>query len=165
MQEVYWQYLLQVRTNVEYLDVYAEGLYRNDRKIRSVCGITSSVVMALWTMFGNWALLWGTIISAVQVFGVVRDIYSFAERNKVLRDAGVDMKQVFYRMEQDWYEVASGNVSNEHISRTLFAYKREVCSIEERYLSVSIVEKEKYLRNAEARCIKYFENAFAGELK
>ena len=158
MQEKFWNYLLQVRTNVEYLDVYAEKTYIVDRNLRIICAIASSSAIAAWAVWTELAFLWSGVIVISQVISAIKDVLPFSQRMKMLKELNGAMKSIFQRMEYDWYKVSDGQLTEEEINELLFDYKRAVSEIENKFLSDSIlVENNQYTAIAEEKCEKYFK--------
>lgn len=161
MQEKYWNYLIQVKTNVEYLDVYAEKTYLIDRNIRIICAVASSSAIAAWAIWTNLAFAWSAVIVASQVLSAVKDILPFSQRMKMLKELNEAMKNIFQRMEFDWYKVSDGQFTETEINEILFYYKREVSDAENKFMSENIlVEREQYTLIAEEKCEKYFQTIY-----
>ena len=157
MQQKYWNLLVQTRFKVEYVDVYAEKMYGYDKAINIICAIASSTAIAAWSTWTQLAYIWGLIIAVSQLASVIRDIFPFNNRIKVLRELSGKLKGTFCQMEFDWYKVSQGLLLDEEINELLFRYKKQIKDIEVRHLTEEFLpEKQNYKIIAEDKCKDYF---------
>ncbi len=161
MQEKYWNYLVQTKASILYLDIYAEKLYTYDRNINVFSAIASSASIAAWAVWTELSFLWGFIIAISQVVTAVKEFFPLAKRLKLLKSFSENMKRIYIRMEYDWFQVAEGELTEREINELLFSYKKDVMDMENKYLKEEIlVEKIDYMIEADKKCDYYFENNF-----
>lgn len=55
MQEKYWYYMVQVKSSIFYLDIYAERSYKWDRRINAYGAIASSSSIAAWAIWKDFS--------------------------------------------------------------------------------------------------------------
>lgn len=161
MQEKYWDYMVEVKAWIYYLDIYAEESYKWDRKINIYGAIASSSSIAAWAIWNELSYIWALIIAISQVLTVVKEYIPFSRRLKLLRPFIADMQLVYVKIEYDWYKVAEGQLTNDKINEILFSYKKEVEDIVNKYLQEEIlIEKDEYIKEADQKTKKYFESNF-----
>lgn len=161
MQEQYWKYMVQIKSSVFYLDIYAENTYKKERLINVICAIASSTSIAAWTIWTSLSYLWGFIIAISQVVTAVKEFFPYAKQLKMLKQFVEEMKRVYIDMEQEWFLVAEGELTVSEINRALFDYKKKVIELESKYLSENILlENQEYASEADRRCSEYFEKNF-----
>lgn len=162
MQEKYWNYMVQSKASVYYLDIYAENTYKCERNINIFCAIASSASIAAWATWTELAYVWGFIIAVSQVLTAVKEFFPYAKRLKMLKQFVEEMKIMYINMEQEWFRVAEGELTEGEINTLLFMYKKKVIELESTYLNEQIlVEKTEYTKDADKRCCEYFEKNFS----
>lgn len=161
MQEKYWNYMVQTKASILYLDIYAEKSYKYDRNINICSAIASSWSIGAWAVWEELSFLWGMIIAISQVITAIKEFFPFERRLKLLKPFIEDMKMIYIRMEHDWFRVAEGELTEREINELLFLYKKDVTAIESKYSKEEIlVENPEYLEEADNRCDIYFKNNF-----
>jgi hypothetical protein len=161
MQEKYWNYMVQVKSSVYYLDIYAEQSYKWDRRINVYSAIASSSSIAAWAIWKEWSYVWAIIIAISQVMTAIKVYFPFSARLKLLRPFLEEMKVLYIRMEYDWYKVAEGELTENEINSLLFSYKKEYFDIEGKYLKEEVLlENSKYMSEADHKTNQYFQNNF-----
>lgn len=162
MQEKYWNYMVQTKASVYYLDIYAENTYKSERNINIFCAIASSASIAAWATWTELAYVWGFIIAASQVLTTVKEFFPYAKRLKMLKQFDDQMKIMYLNMEQEWFRVAEGELTEAEINTLLFMYKKKVVELESINLNEQIlIEKIGYAKEADKRCCEYFEKNFS----
>ena len=161
MQEKYWYYMVQVKSSIFYLDIYAERSYKWDRRINAYGAIASSSSIAAWAIWKDFSYIWAVIIAISQVLIAIKEYFPFGKRLNILRPYSEVVKMFYIKMEYDWYKVANGELTESEINTLLFSYKKEVTNIEGKYLNEEILlENKDYLKEADDRTDRYFETNF-----
>ena len=162
MQLNYWYYMVQTKSSVFYLDIYAENTYKKEMFVNVFCAIASSASIAAWAIWTEWAHVWGFIIAISQVLTAVKEIFPYVKQLKMLKHFVGEMKVIYISMEQEWFRVAAGELTEKEINDLLFRYKKKVVDLEIRYLNENVlVEKAEYAKQASKRCDEYFEKNFS----
>lgn len=161
MQEKYWNYMVQIRAWIYYLDIYAEKSYKWDRRIKAYGAIASSSSIAAWAIWRDLSYVWAFIIALSQVLTAIKDYIPFGRRLKLLRSFIEDMNLLYIKIEYDWYKVAQGELTENEINTLLFSYKKEFASIENKHLKEEILlENFEYMKEADEKTNRYFANSF-----
>lgn len=161
MQEKYWNYMVQIKASIYYLDIYAEKSYKSDRRINVYGAIASSSSIAAWAIWKDWSYVWAFIIAISQVITAIKDFLPFGRRLKLLRPFVEDMKLLYIKIEYDWYRVSEGELTETEINTLIFTYKNEVAHIESKYLKEEIlVENLDFMKTADLKTNDYFTNNF-----
>lgn len=162
MQEKYWNYMVQTKSSVFYLDIYAEKTYKLERNINTICAIASSASIAAWAIWTEWAYFWGFVIAISQVLTAVKEFFPYARQLKMLKQFVEEMKFIYISMEQEWFRVAEGELTEDEINNLLFMYKKKVVELESKYLNENIlIENAEYANDADKKCDEYFEKNFS----
>lgn len=162
MQEKYWNYMVQTKSSIFYLDLYAEKTYKLERNINIICAIASSASIAAWAIWTEWAYFWGFIIAISQVLTTVKEFFPYARQLKMLKQIVEEMKFIYISMEQEWFRVAEGDLTEDEINNLLFMYKKKVVELESKYLNENIlIENAEYAKDAGKKCDEYFAKNFS----
>lgn len=161
MQQKYWNYMVQVKAWIFYLDIYAEHSYKWNNRINMYGAIASSSSIAAWAIWREWSYLWAFVIAIAQVLTAIKEFLPFSKRLKLLQPFIDDMKLLYLKMEFDWYKVAEGEVPESEINKLLFEYKKEYSDIESKYLKDEmLIENLDYKEQADQKTEYYFANTF-----
>lgn len=162
MQEKYWNYMVQTKSSVFYLDIYAEKIYKVERNINIFCAIASSASIAAWAVWTEWAYIWGFIIAISQVLTAVKEFFPHARQLKMIKQFVEEMKFIYINMEQEWFRVAEGELTENEINNLLFMHKKKVVELESKYLNENmLIENAEYAKEAGKKCDEYFEKNFS----
>lgn len=161
MQEKYWNYMVQIKASIYYLDIYAEKSYKWDRRINVYGAIASSSSIAAWAIWKEFSYAWAFIIAISQVLTAIKDFLPFGRQLKLLRPFIDDMKILYIKMEYDWYKIAEGELTENEINKLIFSYKKEFASIENKNLKEEVLlENSSYMEEADQKTNRYFANNF-----
>ena len=161
MQEKYWYYMVQIKASLYYLEIYAEHSYKWDKGVNIYGAIASSTSIAAWAIWKEISYFWAFIIALSQVLTAIKEYLPFGRQLKILRPFIEELKLLYIKMEYDWYKVAAGEMTETEINTLLFTYKKEFAGIESKYLSEEVlVENSNYMKEADQKADKYFENNF-----
>ena len=161
MQEKYWNYMVQVKAWIYYLDIYAEESYKWDKRVNMYSAIASSSSIAAWAIWKEWSYIWSIIIAISHVLTAIKDYLPFGRRLKFLAPFIEEVKLLYIKIEYDWYKIAQGEVIESEINTLLSSYKREFINIENKYLKEELlIERIDYRESADQKTSLYFENNF-----
>lgn len=161
MQKKYWDLMVQTKSSVFYLDIYAENIYKCERSINILCAVASSASIAAWAVWTKLAYVWGFIIAISQVMTAVKDFLPYAKQLKMLKQFVEEMKKIYISMEKEWFRVAEGELTGKEINNMVFDFKKKIVELENKYLSENILlENLEYAKEADKRCDEYFVKNF-----
>lgn len=161
MQEKYWNYMVQIKAWVFYLDIYAESSYKWERRIDIFSAIASSGSIAAWTLWEDFSYVWAFIIAVSQVLTAIRSFLPYSRRLKFLVPFIESLKLLYNKIEYNWLKVASGDLTEEEINELLYNFKEEFTNIENKNLKeVTLVECRKFQEIADNKTNLYFTNNF-----
>lgn len=161
MQERYWKFMVQIKSSLFYLNVYAENSYKAERRLNIILALTSSTSIAGWAIWSKYAFVWACIIALAQVLTAIKIYLPFAKRLEIIKTVIDEINPFYYEVESYWHKVASGEMSEDEINTTLTKLKTKYSDIEEKKLNESVlIDKAAYLTIAEHKTTNYFENNF-----
>lgn len=115
MQEKYWKYMVQIKAWIFYLDLYAEDSYKWDKRINVLGAIASSTSIAAWAIWQQLSFVWSVIIAISQVLTAIKGFLPYSKRLKILVPFMEDLKFLYNKIEYNWFNVASGELTEEDI--------------------------------------------------
>lgn len=161
MQEKYWKYMVQIKAWIFYLDLYIEDSYIWDKRINVFGAIASSTSIAAWTIWQQLSFIWSVIIAVSQVLTSIKGFMPYNRRLKVLVPFIEDLKFLYNKIEYNWFQVASGELTEEEINELLYKFKDDFTNIENKNLKeVTLLENEKFKKKADEKTDFYFNNNF-----
>lgn len=125
-QERFWKEFHHLKTQVIFLQELLLEAERNERLIKIIIAITSSASIGAWTVWKEWAWLWGAIIAGSQVFSAIHPYLPYKDRLKMYSSVLRDFEKLFIDAEHQWQLVADGSLSARQINkeRTLLQKKK-----------------------------------------
>lgn len=161
MQKKYWKFMVQIKSWIFYLDLYAEDSYKWDKIINIFTAIASSSSIAAWAVWQQLSYVWSVIIAISQVLSAIKTFLPYSKRLKVLIPFIEDLKFLYNKIEYNWFKVASGELTEEEINDLLYTFINEYTNIENKSLKEeTLVENEKIKEKADEKTNIYFENNF-----
>lgn len=161
MQEKYWKYMVQIKAWTFYLDLYEESSYKWDKRIKIFSAVVSSSSIAAWAVWNELSYVWSVIIAVSQVLSAVKDFLPYSNRLKVIVPFKDDLKILYNKIEFNWFNVASGELTEEEINKMLFDFKNEFANIENKNLKEEILlDNETFKEKADEKTELYFKNNF-----
>ena len=161
MQEKYWKYMVQIKAWIFYLDLYAEDSYKWDKRINILVAIASSPSIAAWAIWQQLSFVWSVIIAISQVLTAIKVFLPYSKRLKFLVPFIEDLKFLYNKIEYNWFNVASGELTEEEINDLLYSFKNEFTNIENKNLKEeTLLENEDFKKIADNKTDLYFANNF-----
>ena len=161
MQEKYWKYMVQIKAWIFYLDLYAEDSYTWDKRINVLGAIASSTSIAAWAIWQQLSFVWSVIIAISQVLTAIKGFLPYSKRLKILVPFMEDLKFLYNKIEYNWFNVASGELTEEEINNLLYSFKDEFTNIENKNLKEeTLLENENFKKMADKKTDSYFANNF-----
>jgi hypothetical protein len=154
----FWNELVQLRGHIEYLTLYHLHCEYIDRWIQIAIAVSSSGSIATWAVWGEYPLLWASIIAAGQFLMVVKSHLPFQIRMKATADLASRLEGLFVQWEGCWQQVADGELTEGEINSTITRFKRSKADLLDAHLKhVSLPGNEKLLERGERAANRYFE--------
>lgn len=157
MQKKYWKFLVQLRSSIEFLDLYYEASYRKDRFINIVLAIASSASIATWAIWKQYTFIWATIIAFAQIVAVIKPFLPYHLRIEYIPTFTREAYKLFVACEREWFNVASGNLKEKEINTLLFGFKERYVLIETGLIKCKTLPKNKKIHTiADNNTTEYF---------
>jgi hypothetical protein len=161
-QEKYWRELDQLKVHIFYLERYLEKTVSIDRAINMFLAITASTSIAGWVIWKDYSFVWGAIIASSQALNAIKTYLPYSKRLKALHGITNDLESLFLSMENNWFHVSEGKLTEEEIHRLHMKYKEKRRQIIQKYLGNSpLPEDNDMLKKAQITAKTYFNNFYS----
>ena len=135
VQQRYWQEFLDLKRDALYMDFYHAATERTDRLISGFTALTSSSAVAGWilwretiTLFGfgiSLNFVWMFLIMLAQVINALKEHLPYKRRLFSLSTLSNDLSSLALVMENDWYKVSRGTLTEDEINSLHMEMKRQ----------------------------------------
>lgn len=160
-QEKYWRELDQLKVHVFYLERYLEKTSLIDRNISMFLAIASSSSIASWVIWQNYSFIWAAVIAASQAINAIKTFLPYAKRLKSLQGITNDLESLFLSMENKWFDVSEGKLSEEEIHKLHMRYKEKRRQFIQKHLgSAPLPEEKSMMEKAKESARTYFNNFY-----
>lgn len=156
-QKKFWRELDQLKAHTYYMELYFERTDSLDRYLSMFLAVTSSSSICGWAVWSQFAKIWGAIIAASQLLSAINKFLPYKARLKALMGATREFQALFIAMEQRWFEVANGKLTEDEIHALFIEFKKKKQIIMDKYFaSTPLPQKQKLHNQAEELARKYF---------
>ena len=160
-QEKYWRELDQLKVHVFYLESYLERTVSIDRNINMFLAIASSSSIASWVVWNDLSIIWAAIIAISQAITAVKPYLPYTKRLRSLQGITNDLESLFLAMEDHWFKVSEGILTEEEIHKLHMRCKEKRRQIIQKYLGSSpLPEEGVMLEKAQESAKTYFNNFY-----
>jgi hypothetical protein len=160
-QQRYWRLLVEVRVHVFYLHHYGSSSEWRDKVVNVFLAITSSSSIAAWAIWQEYTWVWPLLIAASQVASAVKPFLPYNQRRKAIVSLGNHYQSICLQMENRWYSVAEGLLSDKEIHEETITFRGLLQDAERRSLDGAILPRNgKFLRLAESDASDYFASYY-----
>ena len=159
-QEKYWRELDQLKVHVFYLERYLEKTVKIDRFLNIFLALASSGSIASWVIWKEYSFIWGAVIALSQAINAVKGYLPYSKRLKALHGITNDLESLFLSMENNWFNVSEGKLTEEEIHRLHMQYKGKRRQIIQKYLGSSPLPENQVIMDKAVKNAKFYFNNF-----
>lgn len=161
MQLKYWKFLVQLRSSIEYLDLYYEASYKKDRYINIILAFASSASVAAWAIWKQYTFIWAAIITLSQIVAVLKPFLPYHLRIEYLPTFSRETYKLFVACEREWFKVANAGMKESEINALLFDFKKKYTEIDTGLIKCKTLPLDKkLLKIADKNTKDYFERYY-----
>jgi len=163
-QEKYWRELDQLKVHVFYLERYLEKTVRIDRSLNMFLAISSSSSIAGWVIWKDYSFVWGAVIAISQAINAVKNYLPYSKRLKSLQGITNDLESLFLSMENQWFNVSEGKLTEEDVHLLHMRYKTKRRQIIQKHLGAApLPNNNDMMEKAKESARTYFNNFYVFE--
>jgi hypothetical protein len=169
----YWQEFLDLKRDAFYMEFYHAATERTDRLISGFTALTSSSAVAGWVLWResisvlglsiSLNFVWMFLIMLAQVINAVKDHLPYKKRLLSLSTLSNDLSSLALVMENDWYKVSRGLLTEEEINDLHMGMKRQILNATVKsFPDISLPHSKALLARADADTRSYVKTYFNG---
>ncbi len=160
-QEKFWRELDQLKVHVYYLENYLDNTVRVDRRINMFLAVTSSGSIAGWAIWQDYQFAWAAIIAASQFINAIKSFLPYAKRLKALFGITNELERLFLSMENHWFNVSEGRLTEEEIHKLHMKLKEQRRQIIHKHLGTHpLPHNENVMKASRESAQVYFNNFY-----
>ncbi len=162
MQLRYWILLSQFRFSLFY---YQEHLRRNidwNKATKITTAILTASSVAGWKIWEQLSTLWTIIISVSQVLLIVNEFLPFGARVSDVSKLVDALSYIFEKMENRWYDVQNGKLSDDQINDLMSNYKDIYRETKKDLLKNDYLKQTKPISEQSTNKMKQYMSKFKG---
>lgn len=161
MQKRYWDYMVDVKLKLEYVDLLTDNMYIKNIAIALFCAIMSTASIGAWFQLQKLAFLWAPLFAAFQVLNAVKSHLPYSIALTGIFPAQKKLKLLYNKIEHNWFRVESGALSETEINDMLFDFKNKCVEIESGLFNGhSLLPNKRLEKKANSRTDAYFKEYF-----
>ena len=174
VQRRFWQEFVDLKRDSFYIGFYHRKTETIDRFLSGFSAITSSAAVAGWilwhesvTVLGvviDFRIVWGAIIMISQVITAVKEYLPYKKRLNSLSTMSNDLNSLALVMENDWFKVSRGLLTDEEVNDLHMAMKRRKNEATVKsFPNTSLPEEKRLLERANSDTQFYVQTFFGEE--
>jgi len=123
--------------------------------------ITSSGSIAGWVIWRDLSFIWGAAIALSQVINAIKIYLPYSKRLKSLQGITNDLESLFLSMENGWFNVSEGKLTDEETHKLHMRYKEKRRQIIQKHLGAApLPDNNKMMEEAKKNAASYFNNFY-----
>ncbi len=161
MQQSYWKTMVQIKSSIFYLDLYADKSYKLDKAINIVLAITSSSSIAAWAIWKQYDFVWALLIALSQVITVLKPLMPYKQRLEIVKPYSMSLQSLFDRANYHWFFVSNGDMTEAEINDLNNELREKFTAFSFQYLQKeNLPENDEFKKIADKKTVLYFSETF-----
>jgi len=171
VQKRYWQEFVDLKRNALYIGYYHLKTDIIDRFLSGFSAVTASAAVAGWVLWRqtvvilgeqiDFRFVWSALIMLSQILNAVKDQLPYKRRMNALAGFSNDLNMLVLTMENDWFRVERGALTDLEVHDLQMAAKRKIQdSRMKNFAGMTMPEEPRLLRRADRDVRSYFRSYF-----
>ncbi|MGI1669985.1 MAG: hypothetical protein K6L74_06615 [Neptuniibacter sp.] len=132
-QKNYWTEMGQLKLHTLYLSALLKEAEDREKSMNVFLAIASSSSIGAWAVWDKYTLVFAFIIALSQLLYTVKAFLPFRKRETRLPSMIIELQSLFLTMENQWFSVSEGKLSEEQIHKLHHQIKVKKQSIFNKY--------------------------------
>jgi len=154
-QKLYWDEMYELRVAAGYIRLYRDYLGKWVTGLGVLRAVASSVGIAAWAIWRQYAFVWGAIIAAAQVADALKDVFPFIKKHKAASEHAITLANLFIDVQLEWESVFSGRYTNDAIMKRLHQLRKLQLEAESRSFPDGLATRDILLDRAKEEAAEY----------
>lgn len=156
-QEQFWQEFADLKIHVCYIDHYQMRNGRIDIGLEMFLAVAATTSIGTWAVFQTCPLVWGGIIAGSQVIHAIKPFLPYKKRLKAPAGLSFDLGKLLLSVDDDWYKISSGQLTNSEIHSIRMKVKRDSSLLVHKHFGTESLPKNAgYLKKGGYGCPSLF---------
>jgi len=112
-----------------------------DRVMKITLAVITASSVASWKIWERFSIVWAVIIGISQVLLIISALLPFKDRITKLRELRVKLADIFEDMENMWFDVCAGKLSEAKINDAISDFKERWRKAEAKYMKDDILPR------------------------
>lgn len=157
VQKQFYRFMVQIKSDLFYLDIYADNSYKFNRGLNILAAITSSASIAGWAIWNKYGFVWSIFIAASQVLTVVKPYLPFSKRLEIINPFANNLQRLFNEAEYSWFKVSNGDLTENEINELLHNLKIKYDDLSAMYMKSNVLtQNDKYHKISSEKAHQFF---------
>lgn len=153
----YWDSMNEFKAHCYYVHGYLVRSESWNRRIEIYLAVTSSVSIGGWAVWREHSFFWAILIAASQVVNAIKNYLPFSKRVQPLRGLSYAFDELFIDLEDDWFSISEGELTEKEIHAKTIDFKRKVGALWKKHVGeLTIPPDDKLLKESTAIARNYF---------
>jgi len=114
-QSLYWEQLISLKTLAIFVRLYADEQGRWIRRIGVAKAIATSSTIAGWSIWKDYALVWGCLLAAAQLLDAIKEYLPHQKNQRAASELAMAAEVLFVDARFEWESVLAGRLNNDDI--------------------------------------------------
>ncbi len=159
-QRLYWDQMYALKTAASAIRLYRNNLNRWVTGLGALKAIVSCGGIAAWTIWRQYAFVWGALIAASQLADALKDVFPFAKLHKAACAHAVTLNNLFIDTQLEWESVFSGRYSDEEIVKRLHQLRKLQLEAESHDFPDGLSMRKSLLDRAKQDAVDYLASTY-----
>ncbi|HEV3037783.1 MAG TPA: hypothetical protein VHA33_08365 [Candidatus Angelobacter sp.] len=154
--EQYWQEMIELKFAACYISLYRGYLSNWVTYLGVLKAVASSVGIAGWAIWRQYAFAWAVIIAAAQVADALKEVFPFIKRHKAASELTATYDNLFIDTQLEWENIISGRFTDDQITNRLHKLRKLQREAERRNFPEGLAKKPELAKQAKEHTEEYF---------
>jgi hypothetical protein len=159
-QQLYWAQMVELKVSACYIRRYRDYLSNWVTAVGTLRAIASSVAIAAWALWQEYAFVWGAIIAASQVADALRDVFPFTKKHKAAGEHTLTLNELLIDAQLEWENISSGRYTGDQIVTRRHKLMKLQHDAERGSFPDGLARREKIFAQAQQEARSYFKATY-----
>ena len=148
--------MINLKADAAYIRLYRDSRGKWVTALGTLKAVASCTGIAAWTIWKEFAFLWGAIIAASQVADALKDVFPFAKEHKAASEHSMTLETLFIDVQLEWETIFAGHSSDEEIMKRLHQLRKLQLEALRHNFPDGLAAEEALLEQAKKEAEQYF---------
>ncbi len=152
--------MIELKFAACYIQLYRNYLSKWVSCLGILKAVASSVGIAGWVVWRQYAFIWAVIIAASQVADALKEVFPFTKRHKAASELTSTYDNLFIDAQLEWENIISGRFTDDQIINRLHKLRKLRLDAERSSFPEGLAEKSDLVKQAKEHAQQYFSTTY-----